>query len=437
MLRLQVGSAALGALLLTSVPCWAQGGGAGGVFLDPDKVLRWSDSAKGKNAAKMNRLRTAKGKTAESADLAYVSIPSLCREAKKLLDAGEKLPPEMKNLGGITQLQYIFVYPETNDLIIAGPAEDPASDDPHRVLGASSGRPMLRLDDLAVCLRVLGPGKSPTPFGCSIDMPQNGLANMQAASQKIGSVSGFNNDLVAKALAKAVGLQDVRFFGVPEDTNAAYVCIEADYILKRISHARLKAPVPAVKSYLALMRTGDGAYNRWWFTPNYESVRVSEDGLAYELRSKGLKVECSSSQSTDDAPPGPGAKKFAELVTQNFEGLENGLASFADLSNICDLTVLAAIIRRDELDKKTNNGMKWLIDPEGYKVATRATPRQVEPIANTKNMGSTLAINVGGVSIDADGVARSQQKDAKLKAKTKRPTKSWMLRDAKESAEGG
>jgi hypothetical protein len=437
MLRLGIGSTAFAAMLLAAAPVWAQGGGAGGVFLDPDKVLRWTDKAKGKNATKMNRLRTAKSKTAESADLAYVSLPSLCREAKKLLDAGEKLPPEMTNLGGITRLQYIFVYPETKDLVIAGPAEDPAGDDPHRVLGASSGRPMLRLDDLAVCLRVLGPGKSPTPFGCSIDMPENGIANLQAASQKIGAVSGFNNDRVAKTLANAVGLQEVRFFGVPEDTNAAFVCIEADYILKRISHARLKSPVPAVKSYLALMRTGDGAYNRWWFTPNYESVRVSEDGLAYELRSKGLKVDCSSSQSTDDAPPGPGAKKFAEMVTQNFEGLEYGLTSFADLSNICDLAVLAAIIRRDELDRKTNDGMKWLLDPKGYKVATRATPRQVEPIANTKTIGSALAINVGGVSIDADGVARSQQKDSKLKAKNKRPTNSWMLRDGKEAAAGG
>ena len=68
---------------------WAQG--AGGVYLDADKVLRWTDSAKGKNAAKLNRLRNAKGKTAESEDLAYISLPSLCREAQKILESGKKL----------------------------------------------------------------------------------------------------------------------------------------------------------------------------------------------------------------------------------------------------------------------------------------------------------------------------------------------------------
>jgi hypothetical protein len=409
----------------------------GGVYLDADKVLRWTDSAKGKNAAKLQRLRNAKGKTQEAEDLAYVSLPSLCRNAEKLLGKGEKLPPAMRNLGGITKLQYLFVYPDTNDLVIAGPAEDPLTDgDDHRVLGAKSGRPMLRLDDLAVCLRVLGPGQTPKAFGCSIDMPENGLQNVQAAAQRIGAVSGFNNKAVADRLRDAVGFQDVRFFGVPADTNAAYVCIEADYVLKRISHAKLKAPTPKVKSYIALMKSGDGMYNRWWFTPNYESIRVSEDGLAYELRSKGLKVECSSSQH-NDAPAGPGARKFADLVTENFEGMESGLPSFADLGNICDLTVLAAIIRRDELDRKTKGGFDWLTDPNGYKVESRPTPRQVEPLAATKVTGTTLNTCVGGVSIDADGVARSKQKDGSFRAKVKRPTESWMLRESKTDQAGG
>ena len=425
--RWTFGATAIVALCVATPSLRAQGG----VYLDADNVLRWTDSAKGKNGAKLQRLRNAKNaKTAENSDLAYVSLPSLCREAKKLIADGKKLPPEMKNLGGLTRLQYIFVYPDTKDLVIAGPAEDPASEgDGFRVLGASSGRPMLRLDDLAVCLRVLGPGKKPQPFGCSMDMPDGALQNVQSAAQRIGAVSGYNNEAVAKRLRDAMGLQDVRFFGVPEDTSAAYVCIEADYVLKRLSHGRIKSPVPAVKSYIALMRGTDGMYNRWWFTPNYESVRVSEDGLAYELRSKGLKVECSSSQFNDNTAVGPGAKKFAELLNEHFEGLEQGLLSFADLSNVCDLTVLAALIRRDELDKKTYDGLEWLIDAKGYKPPAKPTPRHVEPIATTKITGSVLSTCVGGVSIDAETVVKTRQKDSSLKTKPRRPTETWMVRE--------
>jgi hypothetical protein len=429
-MRALFGSSAMLAVCLICAPVLGQGGGgAGGVVLDADKVLRWSDKAQGKQNAKLQRLRSAKGNNAESSEIAYVSLPELCKEAQKLIDAGAKLPPEMVNLGGITQLQYIFVYPETNDLMIAGPAEDPISDDPNRSIGASSGRPMLRLDDLAVSLRALGPGQSPKAFGCSIDMPPDGLSNMQAAAQRIGSVSGGNNSALAKAFTQAIGLQEVRFFGVPEDTNAAYVCIEADYVLKRLSKGKLKGP--GVKPYLTLMKQGDGAYARWWFTPNYESVRTSEDGLAYELRSKGLKVECSSSMDRDNAAAGPGARKFAELVNANFEGLENAFASFADLSNICDLTVLAAIIRQDRLDVKTKGGMEWLMDPNGYKTIKRVTPKTVEPIAMHRVAGNKVVVDVGGVSIDADAIAKGRQQSGTFKNKIKRPAGSWMVREGK------
>lgn len=434
-MSMRIGLAAMFVVSVAAAPTFGQ---AGGVVLDGDKVLRWSETAKGKNAAKLNKLRANKNaKTEENAELAYVSLPALCKEAKKLIDAGQKLPPEMANLGGITQLQYVFVYPDSNDVVIAGPAEDPISDDPHRAIGASSGRPMLRLDDLVVCLRALGPGQNPKQFGCSIDMPEGGMERMLAASKRIGAVSSGSGNALSKALSEAIGLQEVRFFGVPADTNAAYVCIEADYVLKRLGKGKLKGP--GIKPYLALMKpqAGDGAYARWWFTPNYESVRVSEDGLAYELKSKGLKVECSSSQDRDNATPGPGTKKFAELVTDNFDGLENVFLSFADLSNISDLTVLAAIIRQDDLDNVAKGGLGWLIDPKGYKVMTRPTPKHVEPLANHRLMGNTVAVDVGGVSFDSDSVWKSRQKDQSVKTKSKRPTSSWMVRDGKATASGG
>jgi hypothetical protein len=108
-MSMRIGLAAMFVVGLSAAPTFGQ---AGGVVLDGEKVLRWSETAKGKNAAKLNKLRANKNaKTEENSELAYVSLPALCKEAKKLIDAGQKLPPEMANLGGITQLQYVFVYP--------------------------------------------------------------------------------------------------------------------------------------------------------------------------------------------------------------------------------------------------------------------------------------------------------------------------------------
>jgi hypothetical protein len=298
-------------------------------------------------------------------------------------------------------------------------------------MGKSSGRPTLRLEDLALCLKILGPGKRPQMIGCSLDLPDGALSRLQQRAQQIGAVSGMNNEAVSRDLSRAVGVQDVRLFGLPADTNAAFICIEADYILKRISQGKTRSPVKNVKSFMALMKANDSAYNRWWFVPNYESVAVAEDGLSFELRSRGLKVKCSASQSSDEQPSGPGAAKFAELVTENFSAMQEAIPSFADLSNLCDLAVLAALIRQENLDKKTHWDTGWVDSERGFPIAKRETPRTVESVAAYKRTGRSLSVAVGGVTLEADETVTRRTRDPKVidfKRKAQRPTKSWKAR---------
>ena len=68
---------------------------------------------------------------------------------------------------------------------------------------------------------------------------------------------------------------------------------------------------------------------------------------------------------------------------------------FADLANISDLSVLAALIREDGLDAKAGWDMKWVLDASGYKVAVVPVAHQTETLVAYTN-GSICA---GGVSL--------------------------------------
>ena len=97
---------------------------------------------------------------------------------------------EMRYLAGLLRVRYVFYYPETKDIVLAGPAEGWMTDLSGRVVGITSGRPVVQLQDLVVALRAFPPGGSATQLiGCSIDPTQEGLAAMQQFLRSIGSTA--------------------------------------------------------------------------------------------------------------------------------------------------------------------------------------------------------------------------------------------------------
>ena len=57
----------------------------------------------------------------------------------------------MLYLAGLTELQYVFYYPETKDIVIAGPAEGMMLDGLNRPVGIVTGQAVLQLEDLLAC----------------------------------------------------------------------------------------------------------------------------------------------------------------------------------------------------------------------------------------------------------------------------------------------
>src|SRR5688572_10608954 len=171
--RMALLAAGIGLLLLAQQPADAQldGGGGGGtigggatsgVAVDADGVLRRVMVADPSGELSRQRVQEALTRldrdVAKRSPLRKVSLTRLERIIKQRLAEGRPIDDAMRHLAGITRLEYVFCYPESGDVVIAGPAEAWAEAPAGRILGIDSGRPVLDLQDLIVALRAFPPG---------------------------------------------------------------------------------------------------------------------------------------------------------------------------------------------------------------------------------------------------------------------------------------
>ena len=95
--------------------------GAAGVEIDPQGVLRVMQY---NPALTMQRLRAAKQalpqQLAQPSKMRMVSLNRLEAQIAKRLQAKEQLTPEMFALAGLTRVEYVFFYPESGDIVLAG-----------------------------------------------------------------------------------------------------------------------------------------------------------------------------------------------------------------------------------------------------------------------------------------------------------------------------
>ena len=394
-----------------------------GVYIDPDGVLRTREVETGK---RLRDLRDAAKKEKPGAELAFVSLPRLFAEAKRKIDAGESIPDEMRTLKGMVKLQYVFVFPDDGDLVIAGPAEPLAADFPDRPVGRWSGRPMLQLDDLVTALRTCGPAKTGEAFGCTIMLTPEITERMQAAieenTEAIKSEPKKRRE-ICERIGEAGGLQPVAFYGIAPETRFAYVCLEADYLLKRHATGLDKSPVAAAKSQLDLMTGPQTQIHRYWFESYYEPLRVSEDGLAFELRGQSLQVKTRKSfkEEGEDEPDGV-AQKYGESTTKHLPKLSEHYLAWADLANVSDLGVLAALIGRDALHEKVGWDLRWVLD--AYPVAKVAVPENAQTLVNFRTTQTHVLLTCGGVKL-VPGEYVEKRETGAVEIEAHRPNGYW------------
>jgi hypothetical protein len=390
-----------------------------GVQVNPNGVLALV-SARDRDArlatlAQQARAASLNEDMAQPSELRMVSLTRLEQAIAERLAQGKPVVESMRQLAGLSQIQYVFVYPEEGEIVLAGPAEGWRYNEQGQPVGAESGRPTLQLDDLVVVLRTFS-DNGMNVFGCSIDpKPENLQALKTFAEESVarGPLPAGGAGRWTRQLQEKLGLQDVRIYGVPADSRVARVIVEADYRMKLVGIGKLEAG-PEIPDYFALLAADPSQSSgridglRWWMTMQYEQVLHSENRDAFEIR--GSSVKCLSENEfvgqggervhTGDAEPTN--RLFAAKFTEHYQELARREPIFADMQGIFDLALVAALIQHDGLDRKVDWDGGVFAPGGAYEPASYAPPSEVATVANHRVLrGNEVVVQVaGGVKAD-------------------------------------
>jgi hypothetical protein len=408
---------------------WANAGGVGaiepfpgGVYVDSAGTLkRLHDGSAEPSLLGLRRSAIVPGgnrDVRESSVLRKVSLTRLERQIQRRIPEGRRPDESMEVLAGLTRVKYLLVYPDSRDIVIAGPAGDWTVDREGRTVSAESGRPTLRLDDLVVVLRnaLASEGR----FGCSITPRRENLETVQAflSESSAKPVRAGGRDAWLADLQKKLGVQDITVHGLNPGSHAARVLVEADYRMKLVGMG-LEPGVLGVSSYLDMLEVSPGGSPppmdvlRWWFTLNYDALRTTTTRDAFEWAGPGVKVLSENELLTERGErvhTGEARdlnQQFAQRFTEHFEELAVKYPIYAELRNVFDLALVAAIIRSEDLASQCSWEMTCLGDKGTYRVELGTAPKVVSSVINHRQIDrQRFVVGVsGGVLVDTRSVA--------------------------------
>ncbi len=392
----------------------AGGGNQAGILIDAAGVVHPQVFAA--TSAKLDRERRDAFVQTQPSDLQslverrMVSLVHLQEACAVARERGEPLGEEVKSLAGLQRIDFLFVDEASGDLVIAGPAEGFVPDASGRMIGMTTGRPTLRLEDLVVAIQaILGGTHS---LGCSIDPQPERLARMQqyirrnsSATSPAGAAQRY------RQMAEILGRQQVSVFGVPPDTHFAQVLVEADFRMKRISLGTEPSGIRGLSSHLSLLKPNGNSIQRWWFVPLYDGFYTTDDRSAFQLVGQRVQLVAqeevvnSQGQRSDAAFTRASTEQFAKMFTLKYPELAERSPIFAELQNLIDLAVMVALIERERLAERVGWSLGMLAESTAGIVSRYRVPLEVESetMYRRASRGMILGL-VGGVTIDTSAV---------------------------------
>ena len=355
-----------------------------------------------------------------TSNLRLVSLPRLEHHLRQLTEAGQPVTDDVACLAGLTEVRYLFVFAETGDVVIGGPAGDWAVDDTGRTIGVVQHRPTLKLDDLVTLTRTLSSGGAGF-FMCSIDPKPEQVKAVQELVGNNGALSARNVGAFTRKAEETLGLQNVIVQGIPRNSRIASVIVDADYQMKLIGIDKREG-AEGMKSYFDLIsreeRRGSSMDAlRWWMTVGYDAIYVAPNQQAFEF--SGRSIRCLSENQivkhdgTHEAT-GKAEKanaEFARLFTENLPKLADQDMVFADLQNVFDLALVSALVQSQGIGHLAGWHSEVFGVDGSYKPVDVDVPDELMTAANFRTYrGGDIVVQVaGGVRGDLKSIVQNPE----------------------------
>jgi hypothetical protein len=242
----------------------------GGISVDADGIVRTIEPQALESIAAQRKkiLQENPPQIGQRSDLQKVSLRRVLEDVQRAVTERELVSPEVLTLGGLEQIEYVFVDPDGHDLVLAGPSDEITVDENGIFVGATSGRPLLLLEDLVVALRSIDAARM-GGMRCSIDPTPEGIARLQEVLSSTKRMP--NPQKIFRSMEEALGPQQVTVGGVPADTHFAQVLVAADYRMKRIGMGLESSEIAELPSYLSMVQAAAGStiLPRFWLEAQY------------------------------------------------------------------------------------------------------------------------------------------------------------------------
>lgn len=360
----------------------------------------------------LDSLATVSSDARQATSLRAISLNALEAALDAAATKGVELTDEIRFMAGIQRIEYVIVQPEQNDILIVGPGEGWTVDAAGNVVGETTGRPVIRFEDFIVALRTADAANRDYGISVSIDPTPEGQQRLRQLYRR----NGFSPDM-KESIEEALGPQNISLTGMPTDSRMAQILVAADYRMKRMAMGFEQAAVEGIPSVLELAQERGKGFKqdpRFWLQCNYESVKRSEDGKVWQISGSGAKALTeTATASGGKAKDHPVAVEWAKNMTDRFADLANADPVFAELQNVMDMAVVAAIIRKHDLLTTASLSIPTVVGQNDHVALPKwSVPETVSSQCSFVRINNSWMVTAsGGVQVDSWGVLENVEID--------------------------
>jgi hypothetical protein len=407
----------------------------GGVSIDAEGLLNnaTTDEIGSLKKLRLENLETIPSALNQTTPIRKVSLRRLEEAINECIKAKKPLPDAIVCLAGLQHIEYVFVYPEEHDIVLVGPGEGWTIDSHGDVVGITTHRPVMQLDDLLVALRT-AQAAAQGGISCSIDPTAEGLASLKGYFNTQKTI----HENIVPEIEKAMGHQNITVNGVPSTSHFAKILVAADYRMKRVSMELDPSPVRGLPSYLQMLpATGKACHTpRFWLEPQFASLLRDSEGLAWALHGSSVKAVTEEDFLTatgnlqHSGKASPAAQKWCDIMTRKYPELAVADPVFGQLQNCMELAVVGALVAKERLTEKSGNSLPLLMESPDVQLLQFTAPKQVDSKASVFKKGHNWVASVsGGVAINswmvADAAKTSDSVAPVRKEATPPKTNDW------------